>query len=138
MSFSNSTIYNSIIPGQSYIESFCGEQLWDPNFFKYQYIPSVTQCMSHTILVWIPTIMVYFFAPLIIYQTSLRRKDELPWTQLLSAKFTITIVLMIDTFFIFIYNLYDVAVSNKVNLVDIVYPLMLSSSMVSLLFYIKK
>lgn len=136
MSYLNNTIDNFIIPGQSYIESFCGEKLWDPNFFKYQYIPTVTQCMSHTFLVWIPTIMVYFFAPLIIYQTSLRRKDELPWTQLLSAKFTITIVLMIDTFFIFIYNLYNVAVSNKVNLVDIVYPLMLSSSMFLMILFL--
>uniref|UniRef100_A0A0N4ZYR9 Multidrug resistance-associated protein 1 n=1 Tax=Parastrongyloides trichosuri TaxID=131310 RepID=A0A0N4ZYR9_PARTI len=124
------------IPGQKYIESFCGEKLLDPNFFNYPTIPAVTQCMAHTIFVWIPTLLVYCFAPLIIYQTSLRRKDELPWTQLLSAKFTITIVLMIDTFFIFLYNLYDAAVSTKMNLVDFVYPLMLSSSMFLMILFL--
>lgn len=82
-------------------------------------------------MVWIPCLLVYLLAPLHIYHISVNKKDELPWTQLLSAKFSLTLIMLINCGFIFFYNVYEAVVTERIVSVDLVYPVMLGSSMVS-------
>jgi len=49
-----------------YIESLCGSQLWD-NTTLYSEYPDFTFCFHHTLLIWIPCLLVWIGSPVWIF-----------------------------------------------------------------------
>ncbi|KAI6238156.1 Mrp-4 [Aphelenchoides fujianensis] len=77
---------------ESGLDWFCGERFWNPEILKSPTVPVLSKCIQHTVL-----------SPLIIFQISIQRESThpLPWTQLLSAKLTVTCILLLMVTFIF-------------------------------------
>jgi len=112
------------------LDLFCGEALWDPNILSSTAIPVLSRCMQHTILVWIPALFTLLIAPLIAIQCSSEKNQPLPWTHLLSAKLSLTCLLILDSAFLFLLAFYESVSGSVVKPVDFVYPSLQFLSMV--------
>lgn len=75
---------SSLING---LNGFCGQLFWDPEILESPTLPLFTRCFQHTVLVWIPFLFISIISPILIFQISVNRKQPLPWTYLLLAKF---------------------------------------------------
>ncbi|KAI6224767.1 Mrp-4 [Aphelenchoides besseyi] len=123
---------------ESGLDWFCGERFWDPNILNSPSIPIFSKCIQHTIMVWIPFLFILLSSPLIIFQISIQREshEPLPWTQLLSAKLTVTCILILDSAFLFLLAFYETVGAGEVNAIDFVYPLMECFSMILMVTFI--
>uniref|UniRef100_A0A7E4VBL5 Multidrug resistance-associated protein 1 n=1 Tax=Panagrellus redivivus TaxID=6233 RepID=A0A7E4VBL5_PANRE len=118
------------------LDAFCGERFWTPEIFKNDTVPLFSQCFQHTVLIWVPLLFLFFLAPILIFQITLEKSGALPWTRLLTAKFTITIILLLDALFLFVLAIYEAVSTDITNTVDFIYPLMLASMMILMLMFI--
>ncbi|CAD5219876.1 unnamed protein product [Bursaphelenchus okinawaensis] len=112
------------------IDAFCGEPLMTPGWLNSTSLPVMTQCFQHTIMVWLPFIFVMASAPITIFRISMKKNQPLPWTQRLSAKLTISCLLILDSAFLFLLAFYEALGEGILNTVDFVYPLMECFSMI--------
>ncbi|KAH7720742.1 ATP-binding cassettesub-family C (CFTR/MRP)member 1 [Aphelenchoides avenae] len=92
------------------LDAFCGEPFWDPTVLNSPTVPLVSRCLQHTVFVWVPFLFIFCISPILIFQA-------------------LTCVLIADSTFLFLLAFYE-AIVGEITIVDFVYPLMLSASMV--------
>ncbi|KAI6200171.1 Mrp-4 [Aphelenchoides besseyi] len=120
------------------LDRFCGEKLWDPNTLRSQNIPILSKCIQHTVLIWIPCLFLLLSSPLIIFQILMSREACVPLlrTRLLTAKLTVTCVLILDSAFLFLLAFCETIGAGEVNASNFVYPLIECFSMILMLTFI--
>ncbi|XP_076346503.1 multidrug resistance-associated protein 1-like isoform X2 [Tachypleus tridentatus] len=81
---------------------FCISPLWDLQLTWYSERPELTPCFQKSILVWLPCIFLWSFAPVEILRTRSCKGPSLPWT-------LISISRLLSTFGLFVLTLVDLS-----------------------------
>ncbi|KRZ85196.1 Multidrug resistance-associated protein 1, partial [Trichinella sp. T8] len=81
------------------IEEFCNGTFWDASFLNSSF-PHLSVCFQHTVLVWIPFLILMLCSPVLLYQMKYNRQPALPKTFLLWLRLGIFFLLALSTFLV--------------------------------------
>ncbi|KRX15403.1 Multidrug resistance-associated protein 1, partial [Trichinella nelsoni] len=81
------------------IEEFCNGTFWDVSFLNSSF-PHLSVCFQHTVLVWIPFLILMLCSPVLLYQMKYNRQPALPKTFLLWLRLGIFFLLALSTFLV--------------------------------------
>uniref|UniRef100_A0A1I7U262 ABC transmembrane type-1 domain-containing protein n=1 Tax=Caenorhabditis tropicalis TaxID=1561998 RepID=A0A1I7U262_9PELO len=115
------------------IDAFCGEQYWDAAIWDSSTVPVLSKCYQHTTLVWIPTLVTFALAPVLVFQSFSRCVNPIPWTPALRMKIGLCCILIIDTLSLLVLALYETIFHGIPAPVDFIYPPVLCLAMLVLL-----
>lgn len=138
--------------GKFYISILATVSFQTADIFKNETVPLFSQCFQHTVLVWVPVLFLFCLSPILIFQITLERASPLPWTRLLIAKLVgfcfllailhsvisqvLTLILLLDGFFLFLVAIYEAIATDITNTVDFIYPLLLTCAMILMAVFI--
>ncbi|KRY65464.1 Multidrug resistance-associated protein 1 [Trichinella pseudospiralis] len=81
------------------MEEFCNGTFWDASFLNSS-LPHLPVCFQHTVLVWIPFLILILCSPVLLYQMKNNRQPALPKTFLLWLRLGIFFLLALSTFLV--------------------------------------
>ena len=75
--------------------SFCDDPLWDLNITWYTNNPDFTTCFHQTVLLYIPSIILFIFYPLSLWSSYKSPDRSIPWNLFNKLKLALNMVLII-------------------------------------------
>uniref|UniRef100_A0A1I8AJW5 ABC transmembrane type-1 domain-containing protein n=1 Tax=Steinernema glaseri TaxID=37863 RepID=A0A1I8AJW5_9BILA len=104
---------------------FCVDEFWNENIFdgNISGIPVFTDCFQHTALVAIPCFFFWLLLPILLVQLRISNGPVLPWTNVMSIKSGLTVILICDRLFVIIWAIAQSFLDDHIEpVVNFVYP----------------
>lgn len=70
---------------------FCRTEFWDSQLTWYTETPRLTECFQHTVLVFLPVLVLLVTLPLDIYNCLTSKAREVPWSARIVARLSLTL-----------------------------------------------